>query len=212
MILVRFLLPTLIELQELFLLSNTGGIWQTYGFCWVSSWVQAPWLFTIGALMHSFGAFLWVVIGFLSLGIAGCDDGGRGYNTSTNPAVEKQASVLLDAIKAGNYDQAIKQYPDSFFVKQTTEGWVDKLKALSEERGSMQSYELKQSQADTRFSGKFFILEFMAIHEGNKRVNHIITLIAPVTGGDIKIVGHKMKPWLDERDTPLPMPMSLPEK
>ncbi len=128
----------------------------------------------------------------------GCDSSKRSVNTSRNPVVLEKTTVLLDALKAGDYEQAINQYPQSFFVKLTREGWKKKLKTLNEERGSMQSYELKKSQADTRFSGKFFILEYMMVHEGNKRVNHIITLIAPVTGGDIKLVGHKMTPWLDE--------------
>ena len=127
-----------------------------------------------------------------------CDSGNRGVNESTNPVVVEKAAALLDALKAGNYEQAIKQYPDSFFVKQTREGWQQKLKILNEERGAMRSYELKKSQADTRFSGKFFILEYMVIHEGNKRVNHIITLIAPVMGGEIKLIGHKMTPWVDD--------------
>jgi hypothetical protein len=128
-----------------------------------------------------------------------CDNSNRGVNESTNPVVAEKAAALLDALKAGDYEQAIKLYPDSFFVKQTREGWERKLKALNEERGTMKSYELKRSQADTRFSGKFFILEYMVVHEGNKRVNHIITLIAPVTGGGIKLVGHKMTSWIDDR-------------
>jgi hypothetical protein len=133
------------------------------------------------------------------LGLSACDNGGRSANVSSNPVVLEKASALLDAIKAEDYEQAVKQYPESYFLRQTPEGWAQKLKLLNEERGVMQSHELKQSQADTRFSGKFFILEYMAIHEGSKRVNHIITLLAPVEGGEIKIVGHKMTPWLDER-------------
>jgi hypothetical protein len=64
---------------------------------------------------------------------------------------------------------------------------------------------LRQSQADTRFSSKFYILKYMVVHEGNKRVNRLITLLLPVEGGDIKIIGHKMTSWLDERETLLPM-------
>ncbi len=134
----------------------------------------------------------------LTMLLFACDNNNRGANSSTNPAVEKQAAALLDALKAGDYPLAIKQYPDSYFVKQTREGWERKLRTLSEERGAMKSYELKRSQADTRFSGKFFILEYMVIHEGNKRVNHIITLLAPVMGGEIELIGHKMTPWIDD--------------
>ena len=149
-----------------------------------------------------------VLITLLTMLLFACDNSDRGANTSTNPEVAKQAAALLDAIKIADYELAIKQYPDSFFVKQTREGWKKKLKTLNEERGTMRSYELKRSQADTRFSGKFFILEYMVVHEGNKRVNHIITLIAPVMGGAIKLIGHKMTPWvddrMDEKGNPLP--------
>jgi len=139
-----------------------------------------------------------VLVALLTTLLFACDSGNRGVNESTNPIVVEKAAALLEALKAEDYGLAIKQYPDSFFVKQTHEGWERKLKALGEERGNMQSYELKRSQADTRFSGKFFILEYMVIYEGNKRVNHIITLIAPVMGGEIKLIGHKMTPWIDD--------------
>jgi hypothetical protein len=143
--------------------------------------------------------FKTALIMLLMAGIPACDNGGRGTNVSHNPVVIEKANVLLDAIKAGDYGLAIKQYPESYFLKQSPEGWIQKLKTLQKEQGVMQSYELKKSQADTRFSGKFYILEYTAIHEGNRRVNHIITLLAPVEGGDIIIVGHKMTPWQDER-------------
>lgn len=132
-------------------------------------------------------------------GLSACNMDNRGENPFANPVVLEKTTGLLDAIKAGDYERAAKKYPQSYFLKQTPESWIQKLKTLHEDRGVMQSYKLRQSQADTRFSGKFYILEYTAIHEGDKRVNHIITLIAPVEGGDIKIIGHKMTPWLDER-------------
>ena len=142
--------------------------------------------------------FIAVSIVLLISVMTACDNRDRATNVSHNPVVLEKASILLDAIKAGDFEKAIKQYPDSYFLKQSPEVWTQKLKTLQEDRGVMQSYELKKSQADTRFSGKFYILEYMAVHEGNKRVNHIITLLAPVEGGDIIIVGHKMTPWQDE--------------
>ena len=144
--------------------------------------------------------FHYVVLAVLLMALLNaCENNQRSINSSSNPVVLEKTTKLLDALKIADYELAIKQYPDSFFKKLTREGWKQKLKTLNEERGPMRSYELKKSQADTRFSGKFYILEYMMIHEGNKRVNHIITLIAPVEGGDIKFVGHKMTPWIDER-------------
>ena len=46
-----------------------------------------------------------------------CDNSKRSVNSSSNPVVMEKTTVLLDALKAGDYDQAVKQYPDSFFFK-----------------------------------------------------------------------------------------------
>lgn len=131
--------------------------------------------------------------------LAGCGDSGRSANTTTNPVALEKADALMMAMLNQDYQQVISLYPEQFFSRMPPEGWVDMLKKHDKDRGPMHSYELKKSQADTRFSGKFYILEYMAIHEGNKRANHLITLLAPVDGGDMIVVGHKISSWLDER-------------
>ena len=73
--------------------------------------------------------------------------------------------------------------------------WVDNMKRLMADRGPLQSYILRRSQADTRFSGKFYILEYETVHTGNKRLHHLITILLPVEGGEMQLVGHKMTPW-----------------
>ncbi len=129
------------------------------------------------------------------LGLAGCGDGERGYNTATNPAVQERAEALLEAMKAEDFERVADQYYEKFFAKFSREQWLTSMKTLLAERGPMRAFHLRRSQADTRFSGKFFMLEYETVHTGNKRLHHIVTLLLPVTGGDIRLAGHKMTPW-----------------
>lgn len=135
------------------------------------------------------------------LGLTACEEGEqRAYNVSTNPAVQARAVGLLKAMQEGNDEQIVKHYDKTFFVQQPQKEWLDKLKAIMAERGPMRSYYLSRSQADTRFTGKFYILEFNSVHNGRKRLHHLITLLTPVQGGGIKLIGHKMTPWEAETD------------
>lgn len=140
-----------------------------------------------------------LLLPFLVLILVACGDSDRSANPTTNPVALEKADTLMMAMLNQDYKQVIQNYPEEFFSRMPPEGWVDMLKNHDKDRGPMHSYELKKSQADTRFSGKFYILEYMAVHEGNKRANHIITLLAPVDGSDMVIVGHKISSWLDER-------------
>ena len=128
------------------------------------------------------------------LALAACE---RGSSTSpsTDPMVEQKASVLFDALKAGDLDTALAQYAEGFFQSRSPEEWREQLQKIGEERGPLQAYYLRRAQADTRLSGKFFILEYEGVYQGKQRVNHILTLVAPAAGGEMQLVGHKLMPW-----------------
>lgn len=137
--------------------------------------------------------FLFGVI--VLIGLVACEDGERAYNPTANPAVEAQAAALFEAMKAEDYERVTSLYFDKFFVKRSKPQWIERMKNLIAERGPMQSYILRRSQADTRFSGKFYILEYETVHTGNKRLHHVVTILLPVEGGEMQLVGHKMTPW-----------------
>jgi len=138
----------------------------------------------------------WLLLGILVLqGLVACDGNDRAYNATANPAVEAQAAALFEAMKAENYEQVVAQYDEKFFVQHSQAEWVGNMKSLLAERGPLQRYILRRSQADTRFSGKFYILEYETVHTGNKRLHHLITIVLPVKGGGMQLVGHKMTPW-----------------
>jgi hypothetical protein len=147
-------------------------------------------------------ALLLLVLGIM-LALSACGrDEQRAQNVSTNPAVEAQAKALFEAIKSGDEQRIIKQYDEKFFANRSQREWLDKLKALMAERGPMTAYHLRRSQADTRFSGKFYILEYNSVHSGRKRLHHVVTLLLPVEGGDIQLIGHKITPWEAKEESP----------
>lgn len=131
---------------------------------------------------------------FAVIAATACDRDGS-TNTNTDPVAEQKAALLLDALKAGDLDTALAQYHEGFFLSRSPVQWRDQLAALSAERGPLQAYILRRSQADTRLSGKFYILEYEGVYSGRQRVNHTLTLISHVEGGEIQLVGHKLTPW-----------------
>jgi hypothetical protein len=137
--------------------------------------------------------------------LTACGDGeDRAYNVSTNPAIEARAATLFEAMQRGDDEAIIKQYNKAFFAKRSPQGWLEKMKVQMKERGPMTAFYLRRSQADTRFSGKFYILEYETVHDGKKRLHHVLTFLLPVTGGDIQLNGHKITPWetdVEERDS-----------
>ena len=132
--------------------------------------------------------------------LAACDEGDRAYNPTANPAVEATAATLFEAMKAENYEGVVATYYDKFFVKRSKEEWIGNMKQLIAERGPMQNHILRKSQADTRFSGKFYILEYETVHTDLKRLHHVVTILLPVEGGEMQLVGHKMTPWEAKSD------------
>ena len=138
----------------------------------------------------------WVLGALILLVLTACGDGEqRAYNISTNPAVEVQAAALFTAMQSGDDAQIIAQYNKGFFAKRSEQEWLGNMKRMMAERGPMRAHHLRRSQADTRFSGKFYILEYETVHTGQKRLHHVVTFLLPVEGGNIQLNGHKMTPW-----------------
>jgi hypothetical protein len=87
-------------------------------------------------------------------------------------------------------------YSDDFFERFPKESWRQKLQRLTTELGPIKAYSFRNKQADSRFSGKFYIYQYDTIHESGgkeKRAKHTITFIQPVNSAEIKLVGHMIK-------------------
>ena len=104
------------------------------------------------------------------------------------PEIDK----LFVALGQNEMDKVMEFYPDEFYKAFPKEYWRERLQKFNKHMGTMESYRIRTKQADTRFSGKFFVFQLETIHKDKKKARHIVTFVLPVDGGDIKLVGHKI--------------------
>lgn len=111
-------------------------------------------------------------------------------------AVDPLAKEYFEALKNGDLDKVMSMYSDDFFTRYTRESWREKLQRLTKELGPIKAYSFRNKQADSRFSGKFYIYQYDTIHVGKdgkeKRAKHTMTFIQPVNSAEIKLEGHRI--------------------
>ena len=131
------------------------------------------------------------VYSLLLIFAAGC-----GQQTHVS-AVDPLAKEYFEALKNGDLDKALDMYSADFYKQVSREAWKEKLQRLTTELGPIKSYSFRNKQADSRFSGEFYIYQYDTIHSGangtEKRAKHTVTFIEPVNGSEIKIAGHMIK-------------------
>ena len=103
-----------------------------------------------------------------------------------------QVDKLFTALQTDDIDTALSLYSDEFYKGFPKEFWRTKLQKFNEHMGKMESYRIRNKQADTRYSGKFFVYQVDTIHQGDKKARHIITFVLPIDDSGIKLVGHKI--------------------
>lgn len=103
------------------------------------------------------------------------------------PVCEK----LFTALQADDLDTALTFYSDEFYKGIPREQWRARLQQLTAELGPIKRFKLRNQQADTRYSGKFYILEFETEHQAGK-ARHILTFIQPVNKEGTFLVAHKI--------------------
>lgn len=107
------------------------------------------------------------------------------------PKPQEDVSTVVNqfyaALSQGDYPRAMSYYSADFFRNQTPEAWLKTLKSL----GKIEVVEVIQRQADTRFSGKFYIIEFHTRHQG-RPARETLTLVLSNDSDKIKIFGHKI--------------------
>jgi NAD-dependent SIR2 family protein deacetylase len=111
-------------------------------------------------------------------------------------SVDPLAEEYFEALKEGNLDKAMDMYSEDFFERFPKEIWREKLQRLSANLGPIKAYSFRNKQADSRYSGKFYIYQYDTIHESDgkeKRAKHTITFIQPIDRPEIKIAGHMIK-------------------
>jgi hypothetical protein len=127
----------------------------------------------------------WVML-VLLVAIGGCGD-----NAPPDSVAEQVAIRLMDSLKAKDLNQAIKLYDTAFFERVSSEEWAAQLETWQTELGDMDRYLVRRKQVDTRYSGKFYVYEYEAIH-ARGRATHMVTLVWPAGGSVLELVGHKV--------------------
>ena len=113
---------------------------------------------------------------------------GTAPNTRTAVTLGTQ---FYDAMKQGNIDQALDYYAEEFFAMRSREHWRTYLEDINKKVGALQSYKLAKLNADTRYRGKFFILEYRNIHEHGKTWE-TLTMVHQVKTNELRLIGHKI--------------------
>ena len=134
---------------------------------------------------------VFIIILFLLIFSSGC---GRQTNVS---AVDPLAKEYFEALKNDDLDKVLNMYSADFYKQVPREVWREKLQRLTAELGPIKSYSFRNKQADSRFSGEFYIYQYDTVHSGpngtEKRAKHTVTFIQPVSSNEIKIAGHMIK-------------------
>jgi hypothetical protein len=113
---------------------------------------------------------------------------------ASDTEVDKVVEKLITAFHEGNVDKIMSFYGEEFYKNRDPDQWRMELNDLFSKYGKVQSVSMRNKQADTRFSGKFYIYQFDTLHNYNKRLKHTLTLIRPVNERDkIVVVGHMIK-------------------
>ena len=115
-------------------------------------------------------------------------------SSTSDKAVNELAQGIVVALQAGDVDKLVGYYDKNFYVTKSPKQWRAELTSLFSQHGKITNMSMRNKQADTRFSGKFYIFQFDTVHDDNKRAKHTLTIIRPVNSPEqVVIVGHHIK-------------------
>ncbi|WP_455208235.1 hypothetical protein [Kaarinaea lacus] len=109
-----------------------------------------------------------------------------------NLDLEPEVNKLFSSLQAKDVTTALTFYSEDFYKGIPKQAWELRLQQFLDVMGPMESFRIRNRQADTRFSGKFFVFQLETRHEAGKKARHIVTYILPVDGSEVKLVGHKI--------------------
>ncbi len=119
--------------------------------------------------------------------LVGCE-GGR----QSDLEVDEASKALFVAMQAKDLDKVMSFYGDDFFKTYTRAEWRQRLQSLYDTLGDITAVSFRNKEADTRYSGKFYIYQYDTIH-GEKRAKHVVTFIRPVNKPGFYLMGHQIR-------------------
>jgi Protein of unknown function (DUF4019) len=105
------------------------------------------------------------------------------------------ARQLYGSLQSGDYERAVSFYSPRFFEKTPKDDWVQNLKTVSSRLGDLQAYQLQtwnmQKNVGTSASGTFYQLQYRVTY-ARYPATETLVLYRPLSGGDIKVLGHQI--------------------
>lgn len=107
-------------------------------------------------------------------------------------SVENEANRFFAALQSADYAQVMGRYDSQFFANQDEQSWEQGLRELVDTLGAVSRVELRKVQTDTRYSGRFYILEY-SVYYGETPTWHTVTLLNPNNSEEVLLIGHKFR-------------------
>lgn len=106
---------------------------------------------------------------------------------------DKLAKDFMVALHKQDYDAAFSMVSDEFYSTRSRAEWEDYFREVASILGKNETMRLKNSLNDTRFSGQFFMYEYVTKYE-NGLGKELITMIHKINTGNapLKIFSYKI--------------------
>lgn len=115
---------------------------------------------------------------------------------SAAPPHKDEASVMVNnlyaALQQQHWDEALSMYGKQFYAGHSRDMWMKKLESIQQKLGSMQGRTLIFEQKDPRFHYDVYVFSYRVKYTKGETTD-VITIFQDVNGGELTIVGHKIK-------------------
>ena len=101
-------------------------------------------------------------------------------------AAQQMALAYMKQVQAGDFDQAVKYYPED-----TRRNWRDFLHKAQEKNGPIRSYKFTNTEVNTVYSGKYYLFT-VDIEYAKTSTTDYLTLFKGVSDDHLFIVSHKI--------------------
>lgn len=112
--------------------------------------------------------------------VGGCE------SSHDSQAAQQMALVYMKQVQAGDFDQAVKFYPED-----TRRNWRDFLQKAQEKNGPIRSYKFTNTEVNTVYSGKYYLFT-VDVEYAKTSTTDYLTLFKSVSDDHLFIVSHKI--------------------
>ncbi len=120
-----------------------------------------------------------ILLIIIMLMLAACTTGG-----AVNPGqANKLSAAFMEALKNHDYDTALSMVDKDFFIARARDEWVAYFEQVKNVMGERQNLRVKSSINDAKYSGNFYMYEFVSTYE-NGLGKELLTLVQKINSDD----------------------------